>query len=116
MPWKEPHPRRTYANHCERALTVCQAERQAAYGGRDIHFYNWGCVPLLAGRFESCDTAWADLKNRDQRRSRPAEWDGYFSDKDTPLVKRWVATLAVLRYVKEQATAIMPTWKVDSGR
>ena len=31
VPWKEPHPRRTYANHCERALTVCQAERQAAY-------------------------------------------------------------------------------------
>ena len=31
-----------------------------------------------------------------------------FPDGDTPLVKRWLETMAVLRYVKDQATAIMP--------
>ena len=84
VPWKEPNPRRTYANHCERALTVCQAERQAAYGGRDIHFYNWGCVPLLAGRFESCDTAWADPEEQGSTQQPAGRMGRVFLRQGTP--------------------------------
>ena len=97
--WTEPNPRRAYANYQERTLTVSQAERQAAYEGRDIHFYKAGCVSLVAGRFADCDTAWEDLQSMDVRSSPLAEWDGVFYDKDTPLVKRWLMTMAVLTYV-----------------
>ena len=124
---REPNPRRIYANSSERLLTVYQAEREAAHKGReeirdqlalgaaDIHFYNRGYVPLLAARFPSSDVAWADLRAMDVRNRPQAEWDGWFANDPTPLVERWLVTMAVLRYVRENATTITPTWKSSHG-
>ena len=119
---------RIYANSSERLLTVYQAERKAAHSGRegfrdqlalgatDIHFYNRGYVPLLAARFRSSDATWADLVAMDVRDRPQAEWDGWFANDATPLVDRWRVTMAVLRYVRENATTLTPTWNGSHGR
>lgn len=125
---REPNPRRIYANFSEKLLTVYQAEREAAHKGReeirqrlalgaaDIHFYNRGYVPLLAARFPSCDAAWVDLRAMDARSRPQGEWDGYlFSNGAAPLVERWRVTIAVLRYVRENATTTTPTWNGSHG-
>ena len=108
--WNEPDPERVYANHRDRLLTVYQAERQAAHGGRDIHFFNRGYVPLFAARFPSLDSAWADLEKW-HIAGRP-QWEGWFTrDLTNSLDQRWQVTMDVLRYVKDHATTILPTWK-----
>lgn len=125
---REPNPRRIYANSAERLLTVYQAEREAAHSGRekiraelaldaaDIHFYNRGYVPLLAARFPSTDAAWKHLVVLDVRNRPQGEWDGWFTNDATPLTERWLVTIDVLRYIRENATTITPTWKGSHGR
>ena len=114
MQRSEPNPRRMYANHSERLLTVYHV----GLGEEEICFCNRGYVPLFAARFPSRDIAWAALRAMDVR--DPAlgrEWDdtGFFASDGTPFVKRWLVTMSVLRYVGENATMITPTWNDEHG-
>ncbi|MCY4646888.1 MAG: hypothetical protein OXE73_08445 [Gammaproteobacteria bacterium] len=98
------------------ALPETEGECRKDVEALDIHFCNRGYAPLLAARLPSSDVAWADLRAMDVRNRPQAKWDGWFAADDTPLVKRWLVTMAVLRYIRENATTITPTWKGSHGR
>ena len=52
-----------------------------------------------------------NVQYRDQE-----EWNGWFTNDDTPLAQRWEVTRAVIEYARVNATEITPVWQEDHGR
>ena len=77
-----------------------------------LAFYNRGYVPLFACTFPDLRLAVQDLYQfRDRGSWEPDKGKHFFTKDATPFNQRCHITMAVLQYVKDKATTIIPVWQ-----